>query len=204
MRFTLFVSLLKVCFIVLIIIGLASTAACSPPTSQESPVNHPNSNPTTNNPGQQSGSPKADVQSSDNLTENSKPSPPVAGSESVTGSEGSATKAQIGELTAKELAGRLESGEKLIIIDVNPISQHKDGHIRGAIWADSKLLRTETEAYLNRLGIKKTDAIVLVCEIGNRSANTVPFLAKAGYQEVYNLKEGNLGWIRAGFDLIRE
>jgi rhodanese-related sulfurtransferase len=40
--------------------------------------------------------------------------------------------------------------------------------------------------------------------MGGKSANTVPFLVKAGYQEVYNLKEGNLGWIRAGFDLTRE
>ena len=205
MRITLFVSLLKVCFIVLIIIGLASTAACSPPTSQESPANQPGSNQTTSsNPVQQSNSPKTNNQFDDNSTKNGEPSSASAGSESAAGAGGSTTKAQVGILTARELADKLSSGEKLIIIDVNPISQYKDGHIRGAIWADSKLLRTETEAYLNRLGIKKTDAIVLVCEIGNRSANTVPFLSKAGYQEVYNLKEGNLGWIRAGFDLIRE
>jgi rhodanese-related sulfurtransferase len=182
MRITLFVSLLKVCFIVLIIIGLASTAVCTTSGSQESPAEQP----------------------SDNLTENSKPSPPVAGSESVTGSEGSATKAQIGELTAKELASRLTSGEKLVLIDVLPIAQYKEGHIKGAIWGDNELLRTETETYLNRLGIKKTDTIVLICETGAKSANTVPFLTKAGYQEVYNLKEGNVGWIRAGFDLIKE
>ena len=198
MRITLFVSLLKVCFMVLIVIGLASTAACSPPTSRESPANQPSSNPTT-------GSNTVQQSNSDNSTKNGESSSASADSnKSEIASGESAPQRTGGELTAKELASMLTSDERLVLIDVNPIAQYNEGHIKGAIWGDSKLLRTETEAYLNRLGIKKTDAIVLVCEIGNRSANTVPFLDKAGYQEVYNLKEGNLGWIRAGFDLIRE
>jgi rhodanese-related sulfurtransferase len=156
-------------------------AGCTTSGSQESPANQPGSNQTTNNaPLSESGNNK---------------------SETVSGESAQRTG---GELTAKELASRLTSGEKLVLIDVLPIAQYKEGHIKGAIWGDNELLRTETETYLNRLGIKKTDTIVLICETGAKSANTVPFLTKAGYQEVYNLKEGNVGWIRAGFDLIKE
>ena len=156
-------------------------ASCTTSVSQEPPANQP----------------------SNKLTESNEPLPESGSNKSETVA-GESVQRTGGELTPKELASMLTSGKKLVMIDVNPIAQYKEGHIKGAILGDSKLLRTETETYLNRLSIKKTDAIVLVCEIGNRSANTAPFLAKAGYQEVYNLKEGNIGWIRAGFDLIKE
>jgi rhodanese-related sulfurtransferase len=157
-------------------------AGCTTSGSQESLANQPGSNQTTNNaPLPEAGNNK---------------------SETVSGESAQRTG---GELTAKELASRLTSGEKLVLIDVNPITEYKEGHIKDAIWGDFKSMRTSTpETYLSQLGIKKTDTIVLICEMGGKSANTVPFLVKAGYQEVYNLKEGNLGWIRAGFDLTRE
>lgn len=197
MRYTLFLSFL----IATVLLSLISMAGCTTSVSQESPANQPGSNQTTSsNPIQQSDSPETDEQPSDKLTETNEPLPEAGSNKSETVS-GESVQRTGGELTAKELASMLTSDEKLILIDVNPIAQYKEGHIKGAIWGDSKLLRTETETYLNRLSIKKTDAIVLVCEIGNRSANTVPFLDKAGYQEVYNLKEGNIGWIRAGFNL---
>jgi rhodanese-related sulfurtransferase len=108
------------------------------------------------------------------------------------------------ELTAKELASKIASGEKLVIIDVNPLAQFKEGHIQGAIQGDLNSLRRTTETYLNQLGVKKTDTIVLVCETGSRSAITLPYLVKAGYSTVYNLKDGNLAWLRAGFTLTQE
>ena len=108
------------------------------------------------------------------------------------------------ELTVEELAKMLASGEKLVIIDVNPLEQYREGHIQGAIYGDLNSLRRATETYLNQLGVKKTDTIVLVCETGNRSAITLPSLVNAGYSPVYNLKDGNLGWLRAGFTLTQE
>ena len=108
------------------------------------------------------------------------------------------------ELTAKELASKIASGEKLVIIDVNPLAQFKEGHIKGAMQGDLNSLRRTTETYLNQLGVKKTDTIVLVCETGSRSAITLPYLVKAGYSTVYNLKDGNLAWLRAGFTLTQE
>jgi rhodanese-related sulfurtransferase len=175
MRFTLFFSFL-------IAIVLVIMAGCTTSGSQESPAEQP----------------------SDKLTENNAPLPEAGNSKSGTVSGESAQRTG-GELTAKELASKLTSGEKLVLIDVNPITEYKEGHIKDAIWGDFKSMRTSTpETYLSQLGIKKTDTIVLICEMGGKSANTVPFLVKAGYQEVYNLEEGNIGWIRAGFDLIRE
>lgn len=202
MRFTLLVTFL----IAIVLFGLVGTIACSPPALQRSPGNPPNSSPIpSGNPVQNNDTPKTNSQSDQNLAKNGEPSAAVAGSKSVTGSEGSAAKAQIGELTAKELSSMLASGEKLILIDVNEPAGYKEGHIKGAIWGDFKFMRTAgAETYLTQLGVKKTDTIVLLCEIGAKSANAVPLVAKAGYSKVYSLKDGNIGWLRAGFDLIRE
>ena len=164
--------------IAVIFIGLVSASGCSTSISRESPANQPTTNPIT-----ESGSAP-----SNNLPNNMK------GNDSSTKTE----------LTAEELASKIASGEKLIIIDVNPLAQFKQGHVQGAIQGDLNSLRRTTETYLNRLGVKKTDTIVLVCETGSRSAITLPFLVKAGYSTVYNLKDGNLGWLRAGFTLIQE
>jgi rhodanese-related sulfurtransferase len=177
-RLKLFVGLVAV---VVISIGLASTSGCSTSISQESPANQPTSNPITGN-----GS-SPDNYSPDNTKGND-----------------NSTKTQITELTAAELAGMQKSGEKLVIIDVNPPAQYKEGHIQVAIHGDLNSLRRAPETYLNQLGIKKTDTIVLVCETGNRSAITLPSLVNAGYSTVYNLRDGNLGWLRAGFTLTQE
>jgi len=161
--------------IAVIFIGLVSTSGCSTSISRESTVNQPTTNPIT----------KSGSAPNNNLPK---------GNDNSTKTE----------LTAEELASKIASGEKLIIIDVNPLAQYKEGHIKGAIQGDVGSLRRATETYLNQLGVKKTDTIVLVCETGSRSAITLPFLVKAGYSPVYNLKNGNLGWLRAGFTLIQE
>ena len=164
--------------IAVIFIGLVSASGCSTSISRESPANQPTTNPITESGSAPNNNLPNNMKGNDNSTKT--------------------------ELTVEELAGKLASGEKLVIIDVNSLAQYKEGHIQGAIQGDVRSLRQTTETYLNQLGVKKTDTIVLVCETGNRSAITLPFLVNAGYSTVYNLKGGNLDWLRAGFTLIQE
>jgi rhodanese-related sulfurtransferase len=164
--------------IAVIFIGLVSASGCSTSISRESPANQPTTNPITESGSAPNNNLPNNMKGNDNSTKT--------------------------ELTAEELASKLASGEKLVIIDVNPLAQFREGHIQGAINGDVNSLRRATETSLNQLGVKKTDIIVLVCETGNRSAITLPFLVNAGYSTVYNLKDGNLGWLRAGFTLTQE
>ena len=176
MRFGSFVG--SIMAIAVIFIGLVSTSGCSTSISRESPANQPTTNPITESGSAPNNNLPNNMKGNDNSTKT--------------------------ELTAEELASKLASGEKLVIIDVNPLAQFREGHIQGAINGDVNSLRRATETSLNQLGVKKTDIIVLVCETGNRSAITLPFLVNAGYSTVYNLKDGNLGWLRAGFTLTQE
>jgi len=164
--------------VVVLSIGLASTSGCSTSISRESPANQPTTNPITESGSAPNNNLPNNMKGNDNSTKT--------------------------ELTAEELASKLASGEKLVIIDVNPLAQFREGHIQGAINGDVNSLRRATETSLNQLGVKKTDTIVLVCETGSKSAITLPFLVNAGYSTVYNLKDGNLGWLRAGFTLTQE
>jgi|GEM_PF-361870 len=198
------IKIYSVFFIAILFLGLVSTAGCLISMSQRSPVNQPNSNQTTSgSPVQNDDTPKANSQSDPNLAENSEPSPEVAESKpAADAGESTIHQGTSGDLTVTELSSMLASGEKLILIDLNPPAEYKEGHIRGAIWGDYGSIRTAgAETYLTQLGVKKTDTIVLVCEIGNKSARAVPLVARDGYLKVYSLTDGNIGWLRAGFNL---
>jgi len=196
MKSKLFLSLLIATVLIII-------AGCTTYISQGSSASQPSFKPATSgNPIQQSDSPGTDKQSPNKLTvTNNDPLPEAGNSKAATTSIETLQRTR-GELTAEELASMLASGEKLVLIDVNPITDYKEGHIKGAIWGDFRYIRSSApEPYLSKLGISKTDTIVLICEIGNKSAIAVPFLVKAGYSKVYSLEGGNIGWIRSGFKL---
>jgi rhodanese-related sulfurtransferase len=104
-------------------------------------------------------------------------------------------------ITAQELTELIKTDTSLVMIDVGTTGEYKEGHIKGSIWGDMGQLRKQAEQYLTSLGISKTAHIVLICETGSKSNTTIPYLTTAGYQTVYNLEGGRLGWLRAGYKL---
>ena len=108
------------------------------------------------------------------------------------------------ELSAEELADMIKSKKDITIIDVGTPGEYKEGHIAGSIHAEISLLRKQTGDYLASLKIDKERTIILVCETGNKSFNTVPYLLNSGYLNVYNLKGGKVAWLRSGFELVRD
>lgn len=57
-----------------------------------------------------------------------------------------------------------------------PLSQMGDPHI------------------IDTLGIKKSEAIYLICRSGKRSARACEIFAEQGYQRLYNVTGGMLAW----------
>ncbi len=117
---------------------------------------------------------------------------------------GSQEKANMDEITVTELKSRLDAGEDLLILDVrNPIEwdiSALDGTLR--------IPKPDIEAALNDVlaGRKPREATVLAeiptdreiivhCRSGVRSADSIGFLRKAGYEnKLVNLKGGILAW----------
>lgn len=64
------------------------------------------------------------------------------------------------------------------------------------------MLRSQPEKYLTQINISKSDSILLICETGSKSYQVAKVLMEAGFQNVFNLDAGKIGWIRAGFQMV--
>lgn len=91
------------------------------------------------------------------------------------------------ELTAKEVQERLESGEKLNLLDVREVEEVKEGHIPGIINVPLKLLEFKMH------DLDKSVPYIVLCRSGGRSSKAVQFLEAYGF-DVTNMQGGMLEW----------
>lgn len=92
------------------------------------------------------------------------------------------------DITARELAQRLEAGNALKLIDVREPHELEISHLDGA-----QLIPLGTLA--SRLSeLNSADEIVLFCKAGTRSARALEVLYSAGFRKVKNLKGGINAW----------
>lgn len=76
--------------------------------------------------------------------------------------------------------------EGVPVIDVRSPQEFKEGHINGAI------VIPEYEMYrtINRVVANKDSKIIVYCDTGIRSLNTLKRLQRMGYTKVFNLYKG--------------
>jgi len=102
------------------------------------------------------------------------------------------------EIDAKELAAWIEDASKdFRIIDVREPMEIAQGSIPGAEPMPMSTLG-------NRLAeIGQDKEVVFICRSGARSGQVCAYLAQNGYDKVYNLRGGVIGWAQSGFDFAR-
>jgi rhodanese-related sulfurtransferase len=84
---------------------------------------------------------------------------------------------------AQELKDWMEQENPPLLLDVRTQEEHKQAHIPG-----SKLLPVQyIPSSLDRLPEDKTQPIVVYCASGARSGQAARFLARHGYESVYDL-----------------
>jgi rhodanese-related sulfurtransferase len=89
------------------------------------------------------------------------------------------------------------AGSDHVLIDVRTPEEFEEGRMPGAMLIP-----------LGEIG-KRTDEIptgkpvVLVCATGNRSRVAAGQLARAGFEDLYNLRGGTVAWARAGKPIDR-
>jgi adenylyltransferase/sulfurtransferase len=92
------------------------------------------------------------------------------------------------DITARQLADRLASGEALKLIDVREPHELEISKIESA-----QLIPLGTLA--SRLSeLNSADEIVLFCKAGTRSARALEVLYSAGFRKIHNLKGGINAW----------
>jgi rhodanese-related sulfurtransferase len=99
----------------------------------------------------------------------------------------------IKEIDAPQLAHWLKNkGNDIRVIDVRHMNEIAMGTVPGA-----QPIPLHTLA-LRLAELEREKPLVFVCRSGARSAQAVAFLQQQGFDNVYNLRGGMLGWAQSG------
>src|SRR5579862_6521018 len=94
------------------------------------------------------------------------------------------------EVSLDELKRRLESGEKMTLVDVREKEEYRAGYIPGAISVPRGFLEIQIEGRVP----DKNAKVVLYCAGGTRSALAAATLAELGYTHVETANPGFVRW----------
>lgn len=91
---------------------------------------------------------------------------------------------QNGDITVEELKAKVLQGA--ILVDVRSNQEYREGHLQGAI----NIPDFEIANRIQKEIPKKNQLIVVYCQYGGRSKNSMVMMKKMGYTNVYNLYGG--------------
>ena len=91
------------------------------------------------------------------------------------------------EISARELATRMQNGEKLNLLDVREMIEFSTYNIGGLNIPLQQILHKNEQ-----LNINKTDELIVICQAGMRSETAQLALQQNGFQNVRNLTGGLL------------
>lgn len=84
-----------------------------------------------------------------------------------------------------------------LILDVRTPNEYYSGHIKNA-----KLIPLhQLENRLSEIDNHKDNPVLVYCRSGNRSTVASEILIRYGFKKLYNLRQGIIGWQRAGEEL---
>jgi rhodanese-related sulfurtransferase len=93
-------------------------------------------------------------------------------------------------ISVEELKKRMDSGEKLNIIDVREPYEHADFHIDSILIPLGQIQTMQIEDIENL----KDQEVICYCRSGNRSMMACLFLETLGFKNTKNLAGGMLAW----------
>lgn len=101
----------------------------------------------------------------------------------------------IKELEAPQLAEMLEQNSEVQIVDIRQPAEVASGTVPGAETIPMHTIPLRIQ------DIKQDKPVVLVCRSGARSAQACMFLAQQGYENIFNLRGGMMGWAGSGLQV---
>ena len=93
-------------------------------------------------------------------------------------------------ITVKEVKQRLQSGEKLHILDVREPDEYAEFNIGGKLVPLGKIQSMQVD----EIEDWKEDEIIVHCRSGKRSMTACTFLETMGFKNTKNLEGGVLAW----------
>lgn len=96
-------------------------------------------------------------------------------------------------------ATRLINSEEALVIDVRSDSEFKKGHIVNAVHVPHSYLND----HLSKLEKHRDKPVILACRTGSDSARAGSVLVARGFEKVYAISGGILGWESANLPLVK-
>jgi rhodanese-related sulfurtransferase len=96
------------------------------------------------------------------------------------------------DVSANELKRMLESGVRMLLLDVRQPEEHAFAHIKG----DVLLPLNELPSRTGELAPHAAHPVVIYCHHGIRSLHAAEFLRAKGFADVRNLSGGIDAWSR--------
>ena len=102
-----------------------------------------------------------------------------------------------GDVTVEQALELIEKNPLLVILDVRTIQEFEDGHVEGA----TNMPVDDLEQRLEELG--RNEEMLVYCRTGNRSTRAVQILRENGFNKIYHMADGIVGWERAGLPVVK-
>ena len=109
-------------------------------------------------------------------------------------------KSRVKEVDYKEIKKRVDSGEKLILVDTREDLEWANGHLPGAIHLGKGVIERDIEKTIP----DHSAPVVLYCGGGFRSALAADNLQKMGYTNVLSMDGGWRSWIESGYPVTKD
>ncbi len=95
---------------------------------------------------------------------------------------------------------RMINHEQAVVLDVREPAELKTGKILDSITIPLAKLKQQTD----KLQKYKSTPVIVVCQSGSRSNRACGILRKQGFESVYNLKGGIMGWTSSNLPLSKK
>jgi rhodanese-related sulfurtransferase len=109
-------------------------------------------------------------------------------------------KKRVREVSIDDVKGRLDRGDKFLLVDVREESEYAKDHLPGAVHLGKGIIERDIEERVPELNA----ALVLYCGGGYRSALAADNLQKMGYTNVLSMDGGIREWREKHFPLTSE
>jgi len=106
-------------------------------------------------------------------------------------------KSRVRQADFRDIKRRLDSREKLTLVDVREGDEWARGHLPGAVHLGKGIIERDIEEAFP----DKDAALILYCGGGFRSALAADNLQKMGYTNVISMDGGWRGWTTAGYPI---
>ena len=103
------------------------------------------------------------------------------------------------DISSEEFQEQFQSGNNgdFQFIDVREEDEYEEAHIAGTTLIPLSEFQSRVDE------ISEDTPVVLVCRSGGRSAQAATFLASMGYEDLYNMADGTMGWMNKGYEVER-